>query len=386
MAFPQKHAIVFGASGISGWRVVKELLQYPTPTTFGSVTGITNRPLTVEEAGLPADARLRLVSGVDLTGSLESIIATLQERVPHIVEITHAYLYAYVHSPGQGKTLVDVNAQLVDSAVLALKALSPRLEHVTLQTGGKVYGIEHFPKVPIPPTPWKESLPRVQDPSIASQIFYYRQVDILAAHARGSSWKWTEIRPDAIVGFAPTSTAMNIALPLGVFFALWRAVHGPGATIPFPGPKAAYERTHTETPMGAAARFQIFASLRGGETHEQVYNIGTSPSSYAHKWPLLAAQFELVGAPPAADEGIDVAAWVRAHRAEWGVLETEHGLQTGVIETVGWDFLVILTIPIDREYDTSKARELGFQEEMDLMAAYKEAWGLMAASKLLPPV
>ncbi|KZP07370.1 hypothetical protein FIBSPDRAFT_841305 [Athelia psychrophila] len=292
---------------------------------------------------------------------------------------------AYIHSPGQGKTLVDVNAQLVDSAVLALKALSPRLEHITLQTGGKVYGIEHFPKVPIPPTPWKESLPRVQDPSIASQIFYYRQVDILAAHARGSSWKWTEIRPDAIVGFAPTSTAMNIALPLGVFLALWRAVHGSGATIPFPGPRAAYERTHTETPMGATARFQIFASLRGGETHAQAYNIGTPPSSYAHKWPLLAGQFGLVGAPPAADEGIDVAAWVSAHRVEWEVLEKEHGLKAGVVEKVGWDFLVILTIPVDREYDTSKARELGFREEMDLMAAYKEAWGLMAASKLLPP-
>ena len=44
----------------------------------------------------------------------------------------------YSQSPGEGQTLADVNAQLVDSAVLALKALSPHLEHVILQTGGKV--------------------------------------------------------------------------------------------------------------------------------------------------------------------------------------------------------------------------------------------------------
>ncbi|KAF7978262.1 hypothetical protein HWV62_1092 [Athelia sp. TMB] len=385
MSSTQKHAIIIGASGISGWRVVKELLQYPTPTTFGSVTGVTNRPLTVEEAGLPVDARIRLVSGVDLTASPDSVIKTLQERVPTIEEITHAYIYVYSQSPKEGQTVADINAQLVDSAVLALKALSPRLEHVILQTGGKMYGVEHFTKVPIPPTPWKESFPRIQDPSITSQIYNYRQLEILAAHACGASWKWTEVRPDAIIGFAPTSNAMNIALPLGVFLALWRAVYGSGATIPFPGPKAAYERTHTDTPMGPAARFHIFASLRGAETHEQTYNIGAAPSSYAQKWPLFAAQFGLVGAPPARDEGIDVAAWVSAHRAAWGDLEKEYGLQAGVIEKVGWDFLILLTIPFDREYDISKARELGFQEEMDLMAAYREAWELMAASKLLPP-
>lgn len=89
----QKHAVVFGASGITGWRVVKELLSYPTATAFASVTGVTNRPLTVEGARLPPDPRLRLVSGVDLTASAESVVDVLRARIPDVGEITHAYLY-----------------------------------------------------------------------------------------------------------------------------------------------------------------------------------------------------------------------------------------------------------------------------------------------------
>jgi nucleoside-diphosphate-sugar epimerase len=53
-------ALVFGASGITGWAIVKEALQYPTPTAFNKVIGLTNRPLTKPQALLPEDDRLEL--------------------------------------------------------------------------------------------------------------------------------------------------------------------------------------------------------------------------------------------------------------------------------------------------------------------------------------
>lgn len=94
----QKHAIVFGASGISGWRVVRELLVYPTITTFGTVVGVTNRPLTIKNAYLPEDSRLQLVSGVNLALSSESVISVMKEKIEKIAEITHAYLYGELTS------------------------------------------------------------------------------------------------------------------------------------------------------------------------------------------------------------------------------------------------------------------------------------------------
>jgi hypothetical protein len=46
MSSDKKHALVFGASGISGWSILNQALTYPTPTTFSHITGLTNRPLT----------------------------------------------------------------------------------------------------------------------------------------------------------------------------------------------------------------------------------------------------------------------------------------------------------------------------------------------------
>jgi hypothetical protein len=84
-------ALVFGASGISGWAVTKCALSYPTPTTFDRVIGLTNRPLPLEKSGLPDDPRLELHSGVNLRGSLNEVLSQLQEKVPHLEDVTHVY-------------------------------------------------------------------------------------------------------------------------------------------------------------------------------------------------------------------------------------------------------------------------------------------------------
>jgi hypothetical protein len=179
---------------------------------------------------------------------------------------------------------------------------------------------------------------------------------------------------------------MNIALPLGLFFTLWKTVHGAGSSIPYPGPTVAYERTNTETPMGANARFQIFASLQGEKTHAQAYNIGAPTSTYAEKWPLMAAEFGLVGVGPVSEGGMDIADWVGKHKYVWNGIERQHGLKASILESAGWGFLVMLFIPFNRDYDISKSREIGFKEQMDVISAYKEAWGMMVQAKLLPPL
>lgn len=83
-------ALVFGASGISGWAVAKNALSYPTPTTFSRVISLTNRPKTVEESGLPKDPRLELYSGVNLRTDLGNVIGLLQ-GIPNLDEVTHVY-------------------------------------------------------------------------------------------------------------------------------------------------------------------------------------------------------------------------------------------------------------------------------------------------------
>lgn len=87
---PKNVALVFGASGISGWAVAKNVLSYPTSTTFARVIGLTHRPRTVEESGLPRDPRLELHSGINLRSSLDEVLEQLQ-KIPNVDEVTHVY-------------------------------------------------------------------------------------------------------------------------------------------------------------------------------------------------------------------------------------------------------------------------------------------------------
>jgi len=131
------HALIFGASGVSGWGTMIQALSYPTPTTFGSVTGITNRPLKKDDALLPDDERIMLVSGVNLSLTSEAVINALKANVPHINNITHVFFCAYIHSPDR-ETLSVANTPIIENALAALKHLCPNLKHFVLQTGGSV--------------------------------------------------------------------------------------------------------------------------------------------------------------------------------------------------------------------------------------------------------
>jgi hypothetical protein len=87
---PSYRALVFGASGITGWAISQEALKYPSPRTFDKVIGLTNRPLRKSEALLPEDGRLELYSGVDLSGGASEVEASLK-RIDGIQGWTHVY-------------------------------------------------------------------------------------------------------------------------------------------------------------------------------------------------------------------------------------------------------------------------------------------------------
>jgi uncharacterized protein YbjT (DUF2867 family) len=87
------HALVLGASGITGWAIVNELLNdYPAPGVFKHVTAITNRPLSSEAAGWPKDSRLQTISGIDLLkGTQEELEETLRQKIQGIDNVTEVF-------------------------------------------------------------------------------------------------------------------------------------------------------------------------------------------------------------------------------------------------------------------------------------------------------
>jgi hypothetical protein len=93
LTMPGKVALVFGASGVTGWSFVNEILgDYPKKGIWDKVHALTNRPLTQQDAMWPKDDRLNIVSGIDLLkDSQEDLEKELKTKVKGIEKVTHVY-------------------------------------------------------------------------------------------------------------------------------------------------------------------------------------------------------------------------------------------------------------------------------------------------------
>ncbi|PNS21570.1 hypothetical protein CAC42_929 [Sphaceloma murrayae] len=380
-----KHALIFGASGVSGWAITSQALQFPSKSTFSRVTALTNRPLSIEDSGLPKDERLQLVSGIDLTRSIESIVSGLKSKVRDVESVSHVFFAAYIEKPSY-PDLVQVNELLVRNAITAVDRLAGHsLKNIILQTGGKHYGVEFPGTVDIQP-PLKATAPRIPKPE-ADNIFYYQQYDVLQDLAKDKSWNFYEVRPDVIVGFTPGTNFMNITQGVGFYLSLYRAIHGQGKEVPFVGTPKSWRNTHSDTFQDILAQQEIHISLNEDNIPSgKSFNAADGEvTTWEKKWPALAACFGLKGVGPG-KEPVDCAAFAKAHGAEWRKLEAKNGLKKGVFEDYSWGFVkgVCAAFDFDREYDLSDTREIGFNETIETVKGYQIAFERMKDARILP--
>jgi hypothetical protein len=90
------HALIFGASGITGWAIANQILEgYPTPETFSKVTALTNRPLKPEATLWPQSEKLQLVSGLDLNNPAgqKALEEELKKAVKGIETVSHVFFF-----------------------------------------------------------------------------------------------------------------------------------------------------------------------------------------------------------------------------------------------------------------------------------------------------
>ncbi|KAI9807972.1 MAG: hypothetical protein M1825_005279 [Sarcosagium campestre] len=290
---------------------------------------------------------------------------------------------AYTGHGSDYQELKRANVQLLRNAVSVVEKSCPKVKLWTLQTGGKWYGVE-FPGQIEFSVPFKESSPRIPSP-YAENIFYYAQHDLLEDLSKGKPWTFTEIRPDAIIGFVPNNNAMNLAQCLGLFLALYRSVEGQDATVPYPGGDEEYESVHSDTSQDILARFTIFASLHPDKTSRRAFNVADGADvTWQSVWRGICEYFDLkgVGPDPSRTTG---AKWVMDHENEWTEWYQQHDLKRGTLEGTTWDFMeAIFGINFNRQYDLSAARNIGFIEEVDTIAGYYKAFDRMKEAKLIP--
>ncbi|KAL3462630.1 hypothetical protein BJX64DRAFT_299393 [Aspergillus heterothallicus] len=391
---PERHALVFGASGITGWAAVNALLNdYPTPDTFQRVTALTNRPLSAEDALWPESEKLRIVSGLDLlAGDQATLETTMREKVPSIETVSHVYFFAYIFDADFEKE-IQVNVDLLKRAITAVDNLSAKLEFVLLPTGVKAYGVHLIDKFPFKnDLPLHEGLPAIPEP-YKSRLFYYPQISLLQDLSSAKPWTYAEVMPDIVVGFVPNNNAYCLAQWLALFLSLYRSINGAGAEVVFPGTAKSWNIKSNDSGQDIIARFAVHASLHPETTAGQRYNVADSAawSTWSVKWPVICEYFGLKGvAPREGESGPDPSAYVHEHRAEWFALEREHGLKSG---RVGNDrSLSIVPQFLMGQFDFDRQLDMGKmhgawgdkKEETDVRGAWWTAFDRFRRARIIP--
>ncbi|QDS70186.1 hypothetical protein FKW77_006431 [Venturia effusa] len=393
-----KVALVFGASGVTGWSVVNEILtDYPKKGVWDKVHALTNRPLSQQDSHWPNDPRLNIVSGIDLLkGSQEDLEKEMRDKIQGIEKVTHVYYLAYKASTDSTQELKDAVAMFKRSTT-AIDTLSPTLEFLVLQTGAKMYGCHllatdaSYGGTPGIHTPLAESMPRIKAP-YHDGLFYHPQLDWLSAFAKTKTWNWCDTRPDIIIGFVPNQNFYSLGTSLAVYLSLFRAINGKGASCPYPGTQKAYTAQSIDSSADMIARQSLHLSLTlPPHIKGEGYNVAdaTYASTWETKWPALCSYFGLEGIPPPSEDPPEVRRYIKENFAVWEGLEREYGLVTGRADSamtfVGFEYFLLTQFDFDRQYDMTKMYATGFEEERTPLEAWSVVFDRMRAAKMIPP-
>ncbi|KAG9230628.1 hypothetical protein BJ875DRAFT_498972 [Amylocarpus encephaloides] len=388
-----KSALIFGASGVSGWAFVNEILHdYPKKGTWRKVHALTNRPLRKSDSLWPDDERLNIVSGIDLLeGSQENLESALG-TIDGIKEVTHVYYVAYKASTDLDQEFKDAEAMFRRSTI-AMNNLSLSLEFIVLQTGAKMYGCHLLKNHPTDyiSAPLKESHPRLRSP-YGEKLFYHPQLDWLADYAKDKFWNWCDTRPDIIIGFVPNQNFYSLATSLGVFLSLYAEVEGKGASCSYPGSMAAWKAKSNDSSSDMIARETIHLSLTLDSSRKgEGFNVADEkiPRSWETKWPELCSYFGLKGVgPPSDGEPAEVRTYIKKHIDVWNQMERKYGLKSGIADSdltfKGFEYFLLTQFDFDRQYDMSKMYGTGFEEERGTLQAWGGVFDRMKGAKVLP--
>ncbi|KAL5359231.1 hypothetical protein BJX96DRAFT_148024 [Aspergillus floccosus] len=410
------HAIVYGASGLSGWALVDQLLSsYPCATTFSKVTAVTNRPLSLSESYWPKlDGRreLQLVSGIDLgRGNGATLADALLQKVRDVRTITHIYyLLSVFRAIDDDIEEVAINRRMLQNVIDAHNLICPNLQFVVFTGGTRGYGI-YVPGGTFSP-PLTEEMVHNLPPDYAKTVVYPAYRELLDAASEGKAWTWCEVCPDAIIGFTPNGSQFSLALHWAQYLSLYAYNHGVGrdergtkakaVEVPFPGNAAGASSLLSPVSSRSLARFMIYASTHP-ETcgRGQLFNVSDSetPCTYGGIWPQLARWFGLVGVGPiedsqASENSLKVGQLPPTHTLTPGEYVVEYqsifagcgrvnAVSRGVgagrqqLDSVGY------WLTFNRQLSLKRLRETGFDEDRNPVEGWLESFAMFRRAGLI---
>ncbi|MFG6475039.1 SDR family oxidoreductase [Microbacterium sp. P06] len=348
----ERKALVVGARGVIGGNLITHLER----EGGWKIVGLSRR-------GGPDGGHVRHRS-IDLLDR-----AGTAEKLRDLMDVTHIFYAAYQDRPTWAE-LVAPNLAMLTNVVDAIEPVAPRLEHISLMQGYKVYGAHLGPFA----TPAKED-----DPPHMPPEFNVDQQQFLERRQVGASWSWSALRPSVVAGVG-LGNPMNLAMVIAVYASMSKEL---GVPLRFPGKAGAYTSLIEMTDADLLARATTWAATNP-ESRNQAYNITNGDLfRWSAMWPKLAAFFELDTAPPLQMSLTEV----MADKAQlWDEMIARHGLVPTPYSDVsswafgdfvfGWDYDVIA--------DTSKSRRAGFHQFVDTEAMFLRIFQDLRDRRLIP--
>ncbi|MDB5809662.1 MAG: hypothetical protein JWN94_1784 [Betaproteobacteria bacterium] len=346
----QKTALVAGASGLIGRRIVEHLIE----TGGWNIIGLARTPRTSNG--------MRWIA-VDLNDAADCA------RKLTLPEVTHLFYAARYDHPEGVPESVEINAAMLENVVNAV-APSGQLVHVHAVHGSKYYGTQLGP-VEVPLTE--------QSPRANNRNFYFQQEDFLRAQSNGKTWSYSTSRPHSFCDPA-VDYARSASMVIAVYAAVQREL---GLPLDFPGTTASFEvrNQFTDTSLLARAIAWMACERRCANQSFNVVN-GDYPR-WAELWPGIAKTFDM---QTGAASNVKLATYMADKGPVWDLVVKKHGLKATSLESVAlWPYGDYLLRPEwEIHSSTDKARGLGFTETLDTGAMFAQHFAHYRAEKIIP--
>ncbi len=325
---PRPCALIAGASGVVGRAVLRTLAErgdWDVVALSRSATSVSNT---------------RAIA-VDLSSADD-----VRDRLSPLAGITHlVYCARATHSMAKRES-VDDNVDMLRNLLDALERSSPRLAHVHIVQGSKVYGSDLGPYR----TPARES-----DPRVTPSNWYYAQEDLLVAR--------------------------SIANMIGVYAAVLKEL---GQPLAFPGTQSGFDALYQSVDADLLARAIAFI-VTTPACANRVFNVTNGDYvRWRNLWPAFATFFGMDTGP--VQEGTTLAGFMQGKDAIWDAVVARHGLLPRPLSQAGvWSYA---DFNFRRGYDvmssTIALRQAGFAECLDTERMFLDHLQRFREQRVLP--
>ncbi|MFM6975057.1 MAG: SDR family oxidoreductase [Agromyces sp.] len=350
------HALIVGATGITGSNIAHELVA-----KGWKVTGLSRKP-GIEVPGI-SHVYADVLDAAGLTDAISDL------------GVTHLFFCTWSRQATEAENC-EVNGAMMRNTLAAVNAKTP-IQHAVLITGLKHYlgPFEDYAKNPAE-TPFRESQGR-----LPGLNFYYVQEDELFASAAKHGHTWSVHRPHTMIGYA-LGNVMNMGVTLALYASICKHTGRPWV---FPGSVEQYNGVTDVTDARILAKHAVWSATEPAAANEAFNTVNGDVFRWRQLWTAIGEYFGLEN-PGHPGEVQPLEPRMSDADEVWADIVAAHGLAEFKATDLAswWHTDADLGRTVETFADMGKSRELGFKEFQVTIKSFTDLFDRLRAERIIP--